>query len=60
MRLNNPWLGLVGALQKNVLARYASETITDFTNLSEKVTRTSCKTFTVIANWDETYHFLTV
>jgi hypothetical protein len=52
--VNNPWLELVSAFQKNVLARYASESIVDFTNLSDKVTQTSFETFTVIANWDTT------
>lgn len=50
--VNNPWLELVSSFQKNVLARYASERIADFANLSDKVTRTSFETFTVIANWD--------
>ncbi len=50
--LDNPWLELVGAFQKYVLARYAGERITDFTNLDAQVTQTSFETFTVIANWD--------
>lgn len=52
--LGNPWLGLVGAFQKYVLARYAGEEMTNFTNLEGEVTQTSFETFTVVANWDET------
>lgn len=52
--LDNPWLELVGAFQKHVLACYAGEVMTNFTNLEDKVTQTSFETFTVVANWDET------
>ena len=52
--LDNPWLELVGDFQKYVLARYAGEAMTNFTNLEDKVTQTSFETFTVVANWDET------
>lgn len=52
--LDSDWLELVGAFQKHVLAGYAGEAMTNFTNLEDRVTQTSFETFTVIANWDET------
>jgi hypothetical protein len=52
--LDNPWLALVGDFQKHVLARYASEMVTNFANLEGEVTQTSFETFAVTANWDET------
>jgi len=55
--LDNPWLGLVGDFQKYVLARYASEMVTNFVDLEDGVTRTSFETFTVTANWDETHTY---
>ena len=51
--LDSEWLGLVAAFQKNVLARYADEVVTDFNDLEDDVTQTSFETYTVIANWDE-------
>lgn len=55
--VTSEWLGLVAAFQKNVLAYYAGEPITDFANLEGQVTQTSFETYTVIANWDETNTF---
>ena len=57
--LDNSWLELVGTFQKHVLARYASEAVTDFTNLEDGVTQTSFETFAVVANWDEMYTYNT-
>jgi hypothetical protein len=57
--LDNTWLGLVSTFQKYVLSRYASEVMTKFTNLEDKVTQTSFETFTVIANWDEAHTYST-
>ena len=51
--LDSDWLELAGAFQKHVLAQYAGETMTNFTNLEDKATHTSFETFTVIANWHE-------
>ena len=51
--LGNPWLDLVSAFQKRVLARYASEPMTGFHDLEAKATLTTFETFTVIANWNE-------
>jgi len=51
--LDSPWLGLVAAFQQRVLARYASERITGFTNVQEEVTQTSFETFTALANWSQ-------
>jgi hypothetical protein len=52
--LGHPWLRLVGAFQKHVLARYAGEAMTRFDTLGGNVTQTSFETFSVVANWDET------
>jgi hypothetical protein len=51
--LDNPWMELVGAFQRYVLARYASQAMTSFIGLEDSVTQTSFETFTVVANWDE-------
>jgi hypothetical protein len=55
--LDSEWLGLVAAFQKNVLACYADEVVTHFTNLEDNVTQTSFESHEVIANWDETRVF---
>jgi hypothetical protein len=51
--LDSEWLGLAGTFQKNVVARYADEPMTDFTYLEADVTQTVFETYTVVANWDE-------
>ncbi len=51
--LDSEWLGLTGAFQKNVVARYADELMTGLIYLEDDVTQTSFETYTVIANWDE-------
>lgn len=50
--LHSPWLDLVSAFQKHVLARYADARITGYERLSDKATRTMFDGFTVTANWD--------
>ena len=52
--LDSEWLGLVSAFQKHVLARYARERITGYTDLAPQVTRTTFETCHVTANWDTT------
>jgi hypothetical protein len=49
--LQTDWLDFVSVFQKHLLARYAGERMTDFTDLEDKVAKTSFETFTVIANW---------
>lgn len=51
---DNPWLKLNGEYQDHLLAIYASERITGYTNLAANVTRTSFQNVEVIANWDST------
>jgi hypothetical protein len=50
--LGNPWLPLVGALQKHVLSRYADEQVTAHTAAQDGVTRTDFESHSVMANWD--------
>jgi hypothetical protein len=49
---DNPWLKLNGELQDHLLAHYASERITGYTNLTANVTQTTFQSVSVIANWD--------
>ncbi|RME61404.1 MAG: hypothetical protein D6790_07870, partial [Caldilineae bacterium] len=51
--LGSPWLDVVPAFQRRVLARYADELVTGFDNLTDQVTRTQFETHAVIANWDQ-------
>lgn len=51
--LDNPWLELASVFQREVLARYADELVTDFAYLEDDVTLTSFETYSVVANWDE-------
>ncbi len=51
--LDSAWLGVTAAFQRNVLARYADEIMSGFTEVEDAVTQTSFETYTVLANWDE-------
>lgn len=51
--VDNLFLQVDGAFQKNVLSRYADENATNFVNLEDKVTQTTFKTVTVTANWKD-------
>lgn len=51
--LNSEWLHLVSAFQKEVLAHYADELVTNFVYLDEHVTKTTFESFEVIANWHQ-------
>jgi hypothetical protein len=57
--LDSEWLGLVSIFQKHVLARYAWERVTGYTDLAHQVTRTAFETCDVIANWDATNGYAT-
>jgi hypothetical protein len=49
--LNNPWLDLVAALQRAVVARTAGQTLDGYTELNADVTQSTFGDLTVIANW---------
>jgi len=49
--LENPWLDLVGLLQREVAARYAGKLLTDYEHLLPHVTRTRFGDLSVTANW---------
>ena len=50
--LGNPWLDPIAALQRAVIARYAGRPLTDFTHISDWVTRTTFGDLSIVANWD--------
>ena len=52
--LNNPWLDLVGALQRAVLSRAAGRTLDDYAEINADVTQSTFGDLAVIANWHPT------
>ncbi|WP_235857565.1 discoidin domain-containing protein [Paenibacillus albiflavus] len=49
---DNPWIHLVGAFQKYVLAPYGDALVKDYKQLGHAVTETQYDQYAVIANWD--------
>jgi hypothetical protein len=55
----SPWITLAGDFQRELLARYAGEELTDYEEIAPGVTRTSFRTFQVIANWNASAPYVT-
>lgn len=49
--LDSPWLKIVHLFQKEVLAEYADERVTDYLQLQPEVTQTVFQSFAVTTNW---------
>ncbi len=56
--LESEWLGLVSAFQKWVLAAYADQRLTGYTEETPSFTRTDFETCQVYANWSPTYRYI--
>lgn len=56
--LDSDWLGLVSAFQKWVLAAYADQRITGYTQEESTLTRTDFETCRVYANWSSSYRHI--
>ncbi len=54
---DNPWLTVAGLFQKYVLANYADQLVTGFTQLPANVTCTTFETYKAYANWDQQNSF---
>ncbi len=56
--LDSEWLGVTSAFQKWVLAAYADQRITGYTQEEESLTRTDFETCQAYANWSSSYRYI--